>query len=227
MKKFLKILFAFIFLMIPFAVKADWHPATIGGYSLQAAVGSDIYFYIRGTDNLDGSIKYNANELEFVDSYIFDPSFIEGGMNSLGTIKIVSKASGDITFKYSSEEFDSTEIKDLVFHFKVNAAPASGKLLITFEPKDTSIFSGEKSVIKEYEIIASGIVTDKNDEATTNTVDEIKDEANEIKEKANTIIDKAIEKTETANNIMTYVPWVLSGVLFVALIVVAVKKKEA
>ena len=62
---------------------------------------------------------------------------------------------------------------------------------------------------------------------TTDKIDEITDEANEIKEKANTIIDKAIEKTETANNIKTYAPWVLSGALFVALIVVAIRKKEA
>lgn len=219
MKKYLIFVIAIISIIIPSVVKADVNPIGIKGYSLQGTVGSEIVFELSGTSKFDGSITYNVNELEYVSNEVFDPMIIEGQSGPLGKINIISNNSGELKFTFDRDENSlENSLITLQFKFRVKSVTETGKVTIKYVPKDTSVIYGEESASTDYSIIS---------QSNESTLDDVKEKSNEIYDKANNLIDQGINQINKTNDIMTYIPWAISGALLVALIVVIIKKKEA
>ena len=65
MKKLFIVLFVIMFI-VPFKASADMAPISINGYAVQATEGSEIVLSITGYDMMDGTLKYNKEELKYV-----------------------------------------------------------------------------------------------------------------------------------------------------------------
>ena len=196
--KCLVILVLLVSIVLPITVKADDIPVNIGGYSKQATVGSELVFRIRGVSKFDGTIEYNKDELEYVTISEEVASFIEG-VSPQGTFNVTTNTPGVLKFTHKEA---STDIINVLVTFKVKSAPASGKTTITYTPNDTGIIYGKKNISKEFDIL-------KTTEITENKKIETK------------CPDTTDSNTETA----LYAFCGLSGILMLAVLILAIKKK--
>lgn len=217
MKKNILIVIALMLVIFPFTVRADKVPVAFGGYAVEGTIGSEIVFEIKGLDGFDGTITYNKDELSFLSTDVIDPTIIEGPRGPIGEIKIISNNPGELKFTFKlGEDSSNEELKFLQFKFKVKSVLSENKVTITYSPDDASVLYGSKTYSAQYDIIT----------ASSQDSSELKDRVNETFDKANKIIDEGIAEVSLSNTIMKIVPWTLSGVLFVALIVVILKKKN-
>ena len=193
--KCLVILILLVSIVLPITVKADDIPVNVGGYSKQATVGSELVFRIRGVNKFDGTIEYNKDELEYVTISEEVASFIEG-VSPQGTFNVTTNTPGVLKFTHKEA---STDIINVLVTFKVKSAPASGKTTITYTPNDTGIIYGQKNISKEFDII----------------------KATEEKKVETKCPDTTDSNTETA----LYAFCGLSGILMLAVLILAIKKK--
>ncbi len=221
MKKTLFILFAFaLFILAPIGVKADIHPVGVNGYSKHATIGSEIVFTLNGTQKFDGTITYNSNELELI-SHVVGANTDDDIAYPVGKISDVSKEAGKLVFKYvEAADGSNDSSKIIIFTFKVKAVSNSGKVTVTYTPNDSSVLYGTKSASQDYPVISNNC----NSESTSTTVPETT-EVPKDNSTTDTVTTETV-KCEEPSKVTLYAPWALSGVLLVALIVVASKKKS-
>ena len=219
MKKYIKYLAIVLFMLFPIVVKADKSPLAFDGYSLQGAVGSEIIFEIKGYSDFDGTITYNKDELTFISKDVVNSEVVEGPYGPMGDIDIVKNTPGELKFIFQNdEESNDTGLKTFRFTFKVKSVSSGNKVVITYIPDDTAVLYGSENYTREYDIIPTSSLSSESAE--------IKEKVNEIQGKATEIIDKSINNINRTFTIMTYIPWAISGLLFVALIIVIVKKRK-
>lgn len=191
---------ALMLLFVPAIVKADYVPVSVKGHTeeIQTTVGSDVQLQLWGTYKFDGTITYNSNELELKS---YDVGISTTGAVP-GKIKVEKNEPGTLTFTFDK---DGSENERFVFFtFTVKAASSTGNVAVTYTPNDPTVLGIDgsvKSVKQEYKVVTTKCDCPK---CATNTA----------------TVDNS------SSTLMTYAPWALSGVLFIALVIVALKRND-
>ena len=205
-------------IMLPVVVKADKAPVAFDGYSYETAVGAEIDFIIAGYADFDGKITYNKNELTLVKEGVYDPTFVEGAVEPLGEIKYTNKVDGEATFKFiKSDDASVSSVKKLRFTFKVKSA-SSNEIKIVYTPNDPAVLFGSPSYTRTYTVLGDKTKCVESTETTTNST-ETNTETTETASNPPVV-------SATADNTLLYVSWGISGLLLVAVIVLALKKRQ-
>lgn len=252
MKKLL--LFVLLVLFIPTIAFADISPVAISGYSVQATKGSEVVLSIKGTENMNGTLKYNKDELKYVSMRVDDPAVIEGEELN-GSLKITKNNPGELSFKYQQfvEDGHLTEpnLEDVLIKFVVLKVPSSKKINIQYIPDNKDVLYGEKSYTYSF------VIREPNDKVSTkddtnlgewvnnpkpyvpekedndcncndNEDDDTTDESDD-KNECPTCECPAVEENkckDSENSTLLYVSWAISGVLLIVLIVLLMKNKK-
>lgn len=213
--KYLILVFALIALL-PITVKADRIPVGINGYAKEGAVGSEITFTLTGVRDFDGTITYNKDELDFVTVEVYDPSASDIS-GPTGTVKFSSKNPGKLVFNFIPDAEKGTDSYVAVqFTFKVKAA-TNGKVDVVYTPNNADVLFGTKSATQSYTIL--GQTTNCESTETTTNSTETNTETTETASNPPVV-------SATADNTLLYVSWGVSGLLLVAVIVLALKKRQ-
>ena len=205
MKKLGKVLFVFFFLglMLPVVVKADYYPMTSSIYSQKTTVGSEVYVVLKGyviddnSSSLDGTLTYDTNVFEFVEMRELFFDVIEGEVGSCGSVKITSNKDGKIEYKYILDSGEGCGYVDL--------EDTRVDVVATFKVKSQPTGGKSKILIDAINEYIPG-------EDHTVSIDIVGD-SNQLK-----------CDTNSETDILTYVPWGISGVLTIALVVIILKK---
>ena len=193
--KFLLVL-AFVLLFVPVVVRADYVPVDVKGHTEEITTAVGSEVQLQ----LWGTDKFDGtityNSNELeLKSYDIGISAVGAAP---GTLKIEKNEPGVLTFSFDKNGINNERF--VFFVFKVKAA-SSDKVSITYTPKDSTVLGMDgsvKSFTQDYKIVTA------------------KCECPECPK---------IEEATSGSPLLTYAPWVLSGVLFVCL-VLSLRKKN-
>ncbi len=202
MKKLFLSIFALFIVISPILVKADAIPVVIDSYSVQTTVGSEIVIKLTGVKFNNDILAYNQDELEYVSVNVTDIDVLPDIYPELGTVKINSNENGKLNFTFEAKEVPDA-YKNLVFKFKVKAAPADSKIKITYIPTDKSSLYGEESAEVEYTVITNKDCDSKN---------------NEVKEQTEKCCN---------NDLLLYTSWGASAALLIVVIILLATKGKS
>lgn len=244
MKKIFIVLFVIMFI-VPFKASADMAPISINGYAVQATEGSEIVLSITGYDMMDGTLKYNKEELKYVSMRVEDPTIIEGEYVR-GSLKITKNNPGELSFKYQQyvEDGQLTEekLESVLVKFVVLKVPESKKINIKYIPDNNEVLYGESSHIYTF------VIRNPKDEVITTDDTDLGDWTNNPKpytsgndgaeddndissnpqdsDNENDTCPKCTETESKEDNTLLYVSWGVSGLLFLALVIVLFKNRK-
>ena len=159
MKKIFTLL-SLIILMIPVVVKADVTPVSITSYAKQATIGSEIVVELKCTEKLDGKLKYNSEELEFVSITSQLPSY---DLMPPERVEVKENKLGELVFTVEEKNTSVLAI------FKVKKAN-SDSVKITYYPEDKSLLYGSESKDIEYSVIKETKEVTKEDKSKDNDI---------------------------------------------------------
>ena len=189
----------------PMFVKADQLTLKTNAYSTTITTGSEFTFVMEvNQNNFQGVVNFDGNILEFVDvkTEYAGESGVYGG--SLGTVnKEVSN--NTININYTKGDNPVT----LLITFKAKSVPANGKTTIKVVPSGYTWFGQPESTVT--------IVAAKECQTSDGTECPVCETCTES--------DETASNSKDSNDILLYGSLGVYGVLAIAVIVLAVKKK--